>query len=197
VKHNSTTTKKPVLGKQILLLLILFGTLAAIILGVVRYWQNFDQWQTFGSNGKYYTQAHPDFRLEYPPTWHDEVYQGDFRGTDDIWADFGDFSANLRLYWRPLENPTINEFSLWGQEIIEIYEGNNVSQLQNVLVGVEDYPSFIQTFQGYANRTYIIVYILNDEGGYLLLLHAKRYNEETENTFRQILASFQILETQK
>jgi len=196
MKHNSASTKKPVLGKQILLLLILFCTLAAISLGVVRYWQNFDHWQTFDSNGKYYTQAHPDFKLEYPPTWQDEVYQGYFRSTDDVWANFGDFDSGLKLYWRPIENPTINEFSLWGQEIIEIYQGNNVSQLQKVLFGVEDYPSFIQTFQGFANRTYIIVYILNDEGGYLLLFDAKQYNEETENTFRQILESFQIFEAQ-
>ena len=146
MKHNATSTEKPVLGRQILLLLILFGTLAAISLGVVRYWQNFDQWQTFDSNGKYYTQTYPDFRLEYPPIWHDEVYQGYFRSTDDVWANFGGFDSGLKLYWRPIENPTINEFSLWGQEVIEIYQGKYVSQLQNVLVGVEDYPSFIQTF---------------------------------------------------
>jgi hypothetical protein len=141
MKRNWMSTKAEIFGKQIPLpgvLFLLLCTLVVFGFSVRQAWQNIDQWKTFNSNRKYYTQEHPNFQLEYPTTWKYDIYQGYFRSTYDVWADFGGFGSGLQLYWRSIENPTINEFSLWGQEIIEIYQGYNVSQLQDVLVGVED-----------------------------------------------------------
>lgn len=197
---NWKSIKVGVLGKEIPLLWVLFIVLIVGGFSLVQTWQNQGKWRTFDSRGKFHTARHPDFKLDYPATWDSDVYQGYFRSTENVWADFGGNEfyttfSGLLIYWRPLSNPTINELSTWGQEIIEVYKGYNVSQMEEAQVGVEDYPAFIQTFQ--ADRTYMVVYILDKEGGYILLFDAKPYAVETENLFKQILASFQILETQE
>lgn len=189
--------KVSVFGISVPLVIVLLVFLSATIFSLSQTWLNLDEWRTFDSSREYEDSIeHPDFKLDYPAYWDNTAYHGYYRGIEDVWGTFGGTKFNLaysglRLYWRSLSNPSLNEVDNWGKEIINNLDGFNISELKEAKVGDGNYPAWRQTFQ--ADRKYMVVYILDDNGAYILLFNARPYDDEAEEAFQHILNSFQIL----
>jgi hypothetical protein len=201
MNHNWKSIKVKIFGIPVPLLLVLFVWIIAAGFSLTQTWLNQDKWRTFDSRREYKTVEYPRFKIDYPATWKSKAYHGYYRGTHDVWAEFGSSSflsnSGLRIYWQPMTNTTLTAVNLWGQEIITRYDGHNVSVLLEEHIGSSNYPAWIQTFQIHGGTTMTAVYIVDDQSGYVLLFNAKPYNTEAEETFKQILASFQILEAEE
>lgn len=194
--HFLKSMKVNVSGSSVLLIVVLLLGLCIAILLISQTWLNLDKGWTFDSSIEYEDSVeHPDFKLNYPITWENSAYHGERRGIKDVWAEFGGgFSQGFRIYWRQMTNPSLEEIDTWGQEIINRREGFDISELQEIDIGDEDYPAWVRTFQ--ADRKHIIVYVLDDNGAYIFLFSAASYNAKAEETFQHILDSFQIIETE-
>ncbi|MCP4985864.1 MAG: hypothetical protein GY928_07300 [Colwellia sp.] len=159
---------------------------------------NQEKWETLRSDELSY-------KIDYPASWSAETFPAGFKNPhrglpDGIRAFFfheflmGVDKKTVALYWIPMKEPDLMEAVKWGNETIE--QDRKSVGIQKVHVGVGQYPAITRIYPVDAGKRRV-VYILSNDGVYVLKFIAKNYDEKYETIVEYMLSSFEILGQEK
>jgi hypothetical protein len=160
----------------------------------MKIWINRDKWQTLISEPY-------GFSINYPANWDSKTFgERGYKNLRDLKVIVNNRIVEflpkdaLWVHWKTMEEPTLTQTAAWGLEKLEQSNGI-ISELQEVQIGVENYPALTRTVQ-YADspKVRIHYYVISTQGAIILEFYAKSYNAETEAVFNQMIASFRLLD---
>ena len=196
MKNNWREQYLFVFGQKVPLPFLLAVILAIIILSSLSYLINLGKWQQLKSDQYGYI-------IEYPSTWHVRTYgENGHRGSIFMRADFGDINPIMPsyayLYEQPIESDTsLSMLAKWGEIIIDRQDGYNLSELETVTIGVDNYPALRRTYFVYGGGKIFteVYYLINDDHGFALQFSAHEKKLESSQTiFKRMLDSFEFFE---
>lgn len=152
------------------------------------------QWKTS-------TSQEYGYQIDYPANGHISIYTGSgYKGKKYIRSYFTvPREGYVEIYQNPSQNPDLYTAAEWGDEIISFIDGMRTSQLQETVIGQDNYPTlmlkFTQTdFLGKIRYNRIYYVASNEQVFAIRIADYQDGNGQTMKKFERILNSFKLLE---
>lgn len=195
--------------KPIIALFLIFGIVLSLIFQIILNIYHRTQPRDFPDSWTAFTQEKYEYSVDYPENWRSVDYpqgsHGDFEVIGNIGEGmrcfgcvrFGDIGPSIYIAYREIDNPTIEQVLIWGEERIEKKAKDNVYQLEDTqITEINGYQAVFQTYQhkdGISRELEpaIDAYILRENSAIIFSLDVEPKDyEEIVPIFESIVKSF-------
>lgn len=147
------------------------------------------------NSGKWVVFEKPsaNYKIQYPATWYEASFKGP---TEHLTLALDDlafpllYTQRLLLYAQNVDDPTIGKATEWGDELIDLSSGTDISDIQATLVGRNEAHLRFFTSE-YENHAHI--YLVTEDMIYLFDLRYPHDSPSIPREMKEIISTFEFI----